>query len=516
MKLNNLFICMAVAGLCFTAACTDLEPEVYTDVKKEDYFKTPEQFSTLLANAYSQMNGEYGYLYREGYWGLQEYTTDELVIPVRGTDWDDNGAPRAMHQHTWISDSREVNNGWSFVYGGVTKCNDVLNNIKTIIGEDVPEEEYTDAQRSGIAETKTLRAFYHMLAMDIYGDGMVIDDNEHEVEQVSRKKAFEWIEQEILDNIDGLTRQVRYGSITRSVAHMMLAKLYLNAEVYTGTARWDDCAAQCDSIIDGGYGYILNSDYFETFKVSNTGNKEIILPIVFDAVYAKGNMFHLITLHYVFQQVFGFLTEPWNGPCTLGSFYDKYDNNDTRKAQWFVGPILRNYTSGDTLLYSNGSTLVNVPAIITDTVSVLIDPTANNTFEGPRFVKFELEHGIEHHANSDFPIYRYADVLLMKAECIMRSKGVDAEAVSLVNKVRERTGLADYTIATLTLDELLDERGRELAWEGHRRQDLIRFDNRFCKGTWEFKDASSEKRKIFPIPEWVLTANPNYKQNDWK
>lgn len=229
-------------------------------------------------------------------------------------------------------------------------------------------------------------------------------------------------------------------------------------------------------------------------------------------------MFHLISLHYLFQEVLGLLTQPWNGPCTLGSFYDKYDDSDARKAQWFVGPILRNLTSGDTLLYSNGSTLENVPAIITDTVTTLIDPSARNTFEGPRFVKFELERGIEYHANSDFPIYRYADVLMMKAECLMRQAGGSAtpDAVELVNQVRRRTGLPDYTVAKLTLDELLDERGREFAWEGHRRQDLIRFDNYFCNGTWEFKEKSSVNRKIFPIPQWVLTANPAYKQNIWQ
>lgn len=507
---------MMVAGMALSTACTDLEPEVYTDVLKDDYYKNSAQVSTLLANAYAQMNGEYGFLYREGYWGLQEYTTDELVIPVRGSDWDDNGAPRALHQHTWHSESREVNNAWSFAYGGVTKCNNVLNNIKELFGED--ESQYTDVIRNGLAETKVLRAFYHMLAMDVYGNA-TIDDGERKIEQYKRDSIFNWIESEIKDNIDYLGRDVRYASITRSVAHMLLAKLYLNAEVYTGTARWDDCIAQCDSIIDGGYGYELASNYFDVFKVANTGNKEIIFPIVFDAVYAKGNMFHLITLHYVHQQVYDFKTQPWNGPCTLESFYNKYDDNDARKAQWLTGPITLN---GKTLTYTvkgkdeNGNEVSNeVDAIIVPQVSKLIDPTAMNTFEGARFVKFEIEPGIEHHANSDFPIYRYADVLMMKAECLMRNHGetATAEAVDLVNQVRARTGMPDYTAGTLTMDELLDERGREFAWEGHRRQDLIRF-KKFTQGTWEFKETSSSYRNIFPIPNWVREANPGiYEQN---
>jgi hypothetical protein len=294
------------------------------------------------------------------------------------------------------------------------------------------------------------------------------------------------------------------------VAHAILAKLYLNAEVYTGTPRWEEAAAQCDSIIDGGYGYSLSPNYFTTFAKENTNNKEIIFPVVFDAVKAEGNMFHLIALHYVHQEVYGFTTQPWNGPCTLKSFYDKYADDDVRKKQWFVGPIVKD---GKTLNYENA------PAIIVPEVSTIEDPTAANTFEGARFVKFEIEQGIGHHANSDFPIYRYADILLMKAEALMHLNGGTAtqDAVDAANPVHERAGLTPYTTATLTLSDLLDERGRELAWEGHRRQDQIRFET-FTSGSWEFKDSeASSNRSIFPIPQWVLDANPGvYEQNKWK
>ncbi len=511
MKLIKLYTGIASLGLLFTTACTDLTPEIYSDVQKEDYFQTPAQFSTLIANAYAQLAGEYGYIYREGYWSMQEYTSDEVVVPTRGTDWYDAGVPIKMHTHTWEEDTRDVNNGWSFAFGGVTKCNNVLNNIINIMGTD--ESTYNDAAKSGIAETKVLRAFYHLLAMDLYGN-IHIDDNERELQQYSRTEVFNWIEQEILDNMDKLDNRVRYGSMTKPVAHTILAKMYLNAEVYTGTARWADAAAQCDSVIEGGYGYALNDDYFTTFKKNNVGNKEIIFPIVFDAVYAKGNMFHLITLHYTQQEAYGFTTETWNGPCTLKSFYDSYASNDKRKAQWFTGPVMKD---GEVIKYSN-ATLEDAPAIIVPEVTTIQDPTAANTFEGARFIKFEIEPGIEHHANSDFPIYRYADILLMKAEALMRLNGgvANQEALDAVNEVRERTGLADYTTATLTLNELLAERGRELAWEGHRRQDLIRF-GKFTTGMWEFMGTRSANRAIFPIPRWVQDDNPGiYTQNNWQ
>jgi hypothetical protein len=515
MKINikkiGLLLGLGTMALC--QSCVDLEPEVYSKMDAEEFNQNPEVFESKLGDVYVNLQREYGYVYREGYWSMQEYTTDEVVIPTRGTDWFDNGVPIAMHQHTWTFNTRDINNGWSFAYGGTAKCNNVLNNIKMIKGED--ESLYDEATWAGIAEAKTLRAFYHFLAMDLYGNA-TIDDGIHEVKQYSRKEIYEFIEAELLAAIPQLTNDVRYGSMTRPVAFALLAKLYLNAEAYCGEAQWAKCAQYCDSIINGGYGYMLDPNYMNVFKTTNTNNPEIIFPIVFDSKYAKGNMFHLITLHYVHQEVYGLTTPPWNGPCTLESFYNKYADNDKRKAQWLVGAVLNE--AGDTIMYDTGNKAIGqdglLPAVITPKVSKIEDPTKANSFEGARFVKFEPEYGIEHHANSDFPIYRYADILLMKAECLMRLNGgtANAEALALINEVHTRAGLEPY--ATITLDELLDERGRELAWEGHRRQDLIRFD-KFANGTWEFKEKTPKHVEIYPIPEWVMTANPGvYTQNN--
>ena len=515
MKRNIIFILLAVCSISFTSC--NVDTEVYSDIWEDNYYKTPEQIATLIAGAYSQLAGEYGYVYREGYWSMQEYTSDEVIVPTRGTDWYDGGVPIKMHTHTWEVDTRDINNGWSFAFGGSRKCNDVLTKLKSIKGED--ETQYDAVTKGGIAETKVLRAFYHLLAMDIYANATI--DDGRPLEQYSRTEIFNWIEKEIKENLPLLGRTPRYGSVTVPVAHAMLAKLYLNAEIYTGAPRWKDAANECDSIINGNYGYDLNDDYFTTFKKDNTGNKEIIFPVVFDAKYAHGNMFHLMTMHYTQQEVYGFTTPTWNGPCTLKSFYDKYSDKDKRKAQWFVGPIQKD---GVTLKYSN-ATLTNAPAIIVPEVTTIQDPTAANTFEGARFIKFEIEPGIAHHANSDFPIYRYADILLMKAEALMRLNGGTAtpEALILVNKVHTRAGLTPYTASELTLAELLDERGRELAWEGHRRQDLIRF-GKFTNRTWDSGISGitsvtddSPNRVIYPIPQWVLDANPGvYTQNNWR
>ncbi len=487
---------------------------------------------TTFASIYSHMTGGYyGYINREGYWGIQEITTDEVVVPTRGFDWFDNGIHIDMHQHTWNEYTITINNSWSFIYEGIKKCNETIDCITNKYRNN--QTTYPDSISSIIAEIKVMRAFYHYLAIDLYGNALIYE-NTTSKRQYSRKYIYNWIESEILNNIDMLPNLVNYGRITRPVAYMILAKLYLNAEIYTGTAQWQKCINYCDSIIEGEYGYVLSEDYFDTFKKENgvcewenintwytnenlfkanndKCNKEIIFPIIFDSEYAKGNIFHLLTLHYVHEQVYDFTTQPWNGPCTLGSFYDKYTDNDLRKAQWLVGPIMKD---GEIMKYSN-MYLTNTNAIITDTVTTIEDDKAANTFEGPRFVKFEIEPGIDAFANSDFPIYRYADVLLMKAECLMRLNYGYAteEALALINKVHTRAGLNPYT--TITLDELLDERGRELAWEGHRRQDLIRFD-KFANGIWEFKPQTSKNREIFPIPGYVIEENPEYIQNSWK
>jgi hypothetical protein len=505
--MKKIYILTFVVLGAMSMACTDLEPEVYSDVLKDDYYKTPEQFSTLLANAYAQLAGEYGYVFREGYWSLQEYTTDEVIVPTRGTDWYDNGVPRKMNEHKWEVDTRDINSGWSFAYGGVTKCNDVLDQIKIIKGDD--EAQYDEVTRFGIAETKVLRAFYHLLAMDLYGNVPIVASSGAELRQSTRSEVFAFIETEIKDNLDFLERTPSYGRVTRAVGFTLLAKLYLNAGVYAGTPRWQDAVTACDSVIDGGYGYLIEANYFTPFKINNTNCPEIIFPVVFDAVKAQGNMFHLITLHYAHQEKYNFTTQPWNGPCTTESFYDSYADNDLRKAQWFIGPITN--SKGETINYQGK------PAIIVKKISAAVDAANGNNFDGARFVKFEIEPGIEHHANNDFPIYRYADILLMRAEALMRLNGGTAttDAVAAVNQIRTRTGLDAYTTGTLTLDELLKERGRELAWEGHRRQDLIRF-NKFT-AAWDFKDPSDAYRSLFPIPQWVqdaaqgvYTQNPGY------
>ena len=435
-----------------------------------------------------------------------------------------------MHGHSWEFDTRDINNGWSFVYGGVGKCNEVLDNIVLLKGD--VESDYDAGTVAAIAETKILRAFYHLLAMDLYGNVAIVRSSSDTPKQYTRKEVFDFVEKEILDNLEKLPAKRNYGRITQGVAHAMLAKLYINAEVYTGTQKWKECIEQCEKVMDPSFEYALDTDYFNVFAINNTGNPEIIFPIVFDATYAKGNMFHLMTLHYVHQDVYGFTTQPWNGPCTTHSYLNKFSDNDARKAQFFVGEIKDK--TGKVLKYTipadktNGIEEHLVDAVITPQITSIKDVTKSNTFEGGRFVKFQVEDDIDHHANNDFPIYRLADIYLMKAEAELRLNG-QVKDISYVNQLRARAGVSAYSAADFDLSEIIEERARELAWEGHRRQDLIRF-GMFTGGKylWPWKGAkpadnatenangkaTSEIYNLFPIPKWVRDANSGvYQQN---
>ncbi len=258
----------------------------------------------------------------------------------------------------------------------------------------------------------------------------------------------------------------------------------MNAEVYTGTAKWAETIAACDKIINQG-GFSLHNDYLGLFKDVAPTN-EVILAIYVDGAKAPRNIIGIRSLHGPHgNALFGFST--WNGATVHQDFVNKYESGDARKAQWVTGP-----QPGGVNYQLNISSL-----------------SAAGMEEGARNIKFlpvpPYDGGT---SSNDFPVYRYADILLMKAEAIKRSGGTGAKA--LVDQVRARAGLAPLA-GEPTLDNIYDERGKEFAWEGMRRQDMIRF-NKFNLAH-DFKGVSSPHYKLFPIPVQALNANKNLVQN---
>jgi hypothetical protein len=348
--------------------------------------------------------------------------------------------------------------------------------------------------------------------MDLYGSVPIIteDTPPGNPPQNTRVEVFTFVEKDIKEALPDLRDGkggAFYARFTKGAANALLAKLYLNAEVYTGTPRWADAITAADAVINSPVGYGLNPDYFANFAVNNAGNSstynENLFVIAYDKNLATGMDMQMRTLHYAQGVVFGLSVNPWNGFATRAEFYNSYADNDRRKAMWLAGEQRDN--SGNVIRYTDAVDNVNKPLVFTPEISSLERALQN---EGVRNVKYEVQrNNSNRYQDNDYVVIRFADVLLMKAEALLRTG--DASGLPLVNQVRARAGLPAFD--ALTLDNLLAERGRELAWEMWRRNDLIRF-GRF-EDPWQFKTNSQPFRRLFPIPAQQLSNNPNLKQN---
>ncbi|SDK45159.1 Starch-binding associating with outer membrane [Catalinimonas alkaloidigena] len=480
---------LAGCALGFVAfhACTNLEEEVYDQIPQGEFGKNQEQLDALVGPLFGSLADYFGH------YAALNTATDEQVIPTRGGDWKDGDQWKRVQQHDWNAqlDDNLFNGLWTFCYNNITSINQQLDN-------ELITSELTKAQ------LRALRAFYHYVAMDNFGNVIIADGQSSDTpEQSSRAEVYNFIEQELLTVLPNLPTDVvaSYGRTNKYVAHMILAKLYLNAEVYTGTAQWEKAKAQCDSIINSN-AYGLSGDFFSNFAVRNQDSPEIILAAPMDASARGGMNIQMRTLHYQSQLTYNLPQAPWNGYCTLAEFYNSFEEGDTRKQMWLVG---QQYTATGDSIYDEGVPLAFTVTIPDFTMSA--GPTAR--IAGARSVKYQIQAnppGTDQ--SNDFVIFRLADVYMMRGEAKFRL-GDMAGAMEDINYVRERRGVEGFS--TLTADDILAERGREFAWEYHRRQDLIRF-GRFTDA-WEFKPASTEARELYPIPQSQINLNPKLKQN---
>ena len=304
--------------------------------------------------------------------------------------------------------------------------------------------------------------------------------------------------------LDEVPAANNYGRVTQAMAYTMLSKLYLNAKEWIGKEMWRETSDACDKVI--GFGKLsLEPDYFSNFKVNNEDSKENIFVVAVDNIYTSSAMiFHQMCLHTLSQQTFGIVDFCWDGFCAMESHYKLYTDQDVRKKSWLEGPQFD--SSGNPLMLGPNRQLTyrpQVKALYNEYDPALLD-------DGVRFAKYEYESGLMNGMNNDYAFYRYADILLMKGEALVRL-GRASEALSYFNEVRARAGAPLYQEKDLTLEEILNERSRELAWEGCRRQDLIRFGK--WNDAWYEKEAKGDFTKLFPIPYWAIDTNVKLKQN---
>jgi hypothetical protein len=535
MKRNQYIVALIFLVSIVLASCTKLDKKIYSVTPIDNFWQTPDQIAAGIAPAYQALQA----LPDGPVYNLNELTSDEMLAPTRGGDWDDGGIWRQLWQHTWNSGSSLVNDAWSAVYNGIGKINFILYQVNNLTEKPANIDNIN-------AELKTLRAYFYFLALDLYGNVPLVTDYKTDANSVTnstRQQVFDFIEQDIKDNIELLSPTVdytTYGRVTKWFAFTVLAKLYLNAEVYTGSPRWEDCMAACDSVILSGK-YQLESDYFANFAVKNETSAENIFVIPFDNINIGGNGYEMDNLHYQSQATFQLSGGPYNGFCTGAGFYYTYDTNsvystagtntyrtflDARTGQFLVGqqfstpftyPPNKNvlYASTDaSIILKDAGTGLNLSFY--PGIKELSNSADSFRLAGVRSIKYFPEAGTAGDQSNDVVIYRLADVLLTKAEAEIRN-GTITDALDLVNWVRERAygnTLHDWTMVDLTLDNILAERGRELAYENFRRQDLIRF-GRFGNARVPDKaaDPSDGHLNLFPIPDQQRIANPNLAQN---
>ncbi|MBU1010466.1 MAG: RagB/SusD family nutrient uptake outer membrane protein [Bacteroidetes bacterium] len=476
------------------AGCTKLDEKLYDKIPGDQYPENASQVANLSVDAYKRLQNLAD---DNGWWLLaQEISSDELCGPTRGSDWFDGGKWLDMHTHSWSYENEGVNRMWGTFWEGITSCNQIIDMLNSL-----PQNESILAK---VAEVEVMRSFYYYLLMDNYGDAPYLTTanlpSDFQPLKVPRKDIYDSLVTTIETNLKFMKPIDNKLLATRYMGFALLAKLYMNAEVYTGTAQWAKAGQYCDSILAGPYN--LESNLSAPFVTNNDKSSEIIFSIPYDEDNFTGFRIHMRTLHYQSNLTYDMPVGPWNGFAVVPTFFDTFDASDKRKDAWFIyGP---QYTSGGEVIVES---ITGEPLDIDPYLPALFMAEGEFTPKqirttGARVGKYEIKLGAKENLSNNFPLFRLTDFYLMKAETEIR-QGNNGDA--WVNPIRERAGVADWS--GTTLDQLLAERGRELWMEGHRRQDLIRYGK--WENSWWEKPATDGSKRTFPIPKWAIDGNPN-------
>lgn len=513
-------------------SCTNLDEKVYSSVTESSYIYEKGDATKLVGAVYENLRDYYSVANR-----TQEISSDEIVMPANLTGgWDDGGIYRRMHLHQWNSEQGTILSLWSSLYHGIVLSNQVLYKLQN---DNIPLSE-TENIDELIAEVKALRAFYYWIVMDNWRNPpLIIEPNNDLPCNSNRSEIFDFIVSDlksIIDNLPSEKNSSTYGRFTKSAAHALLANIYLNAEVYINIPKWDECIDECDKIIDSGL-YRLDDDYRTPFLSNNEISNENILVVPYDEIYAKGFSYYLEALHKANKDSYNLESTPWGTGAYKGvpQFIDTYDVDDDRLyATWLMGA---QYNLDGTPCVGFID-LKNKPLIYENKMRNGLQVGEG---EGYRWLKYEIPVGSKNSLNNDFVIFRYAQIYMMKAECLLRLGKIN-EAAYLVSEVRKRAFKNNPEKAIVSGEDLLapssyiygevvdyklipqnevlpeefgrfyDELGWEFAGELMRRRDMIRFGV-YTKAKWLSHTSSEEYKEVFPIPLRVLDSNINLEQD---
>jgi hypothetical protein len=528
MKMKNIkfqLIAFLSMSLLITSCESDLnvEPQGLTQQTVEQFYAQPGAYKQALAGVYGNLSitgtggagsSNLGGIdagtsqYSRVLWYMQNLSTDEVVW-----SYENDPGVREIQKNIWTASNPIVRGMFSRGMFQVALVNEYLRQTSDakLSGRGVTDAQLIADIQIYRAEARALRALAYYHLMDLYGKAAFVTENDEigvTGPEYNRQQLFTYIESELNAILPILkdSRTNEYGRLDKSFANMILAKIYLNAQVYINANKYQECITKCQEIINGGY--TLNSNYLNNFKADNNTSNELIFGIESsgEATQNFGATTIIINGQVGSLEANGaqFGVGGFGGALRLRKqFVQKFDgaqfNTDTRK----------NIISG--------TRNIEITDVLDRDQGFLLAKFSNISSTGTAGVSTTF-------VETDYPLFRLADVYLMYAEAQMRKDNANANAVSLgfLNALRQRAnnGAVTGNITSANLDYIIDERSRELHWEGHRRQDLIRF-NKFSGGAynWAWKGNAvngvpfSSNLNVFPIPQAALQSNPNLTQN---
>ncbi|MCY1479804.1 SusD family protein [compost metagenome] len=512
--------------LAIGVSCTDdldVEPQDDDDFTAEKFYENPQAYRMFLAKLYLGLakagNGEGDggedlagirndfSPYLRAFYTLQQLPTDESVIA-----WQDGNLP-SMNTHTWTSNNEFIYVMYSRTFYQISLANEFLRqSTPEKLGSRNVAPEILSDMTSYRAEARFLRALSLYHAMDLFGKVPIVTENDpvgfFYPQQREKLEVFNYIKDELIA-IDADLKESRtneYGRVDKIAAKMLLAKLYLNAEVYIGQNKYAEAATALEPVLNSSY-QIANVPYKYLFMADNDVNgaqNEFIFPVRFDGQYTTSGgtnyLVHASILSSMNASDFG-VDGGWKGLRARRELVNKFAD-------------VTGASDNRAMFHTTGQTL-DIASIADETQGYGVTKWTNKKSDGSNGSSPSGAY-----VDTDFPLFRLGDAYLMYAELAARGHGSLSQAVTYVNALRTRANAGTVGQADLTLDFILAERSRELYWECHRRQDLIRF-GKFTGGSymWQWKGNSangapiSDHLKLFPIPDRAKSANPTLVQN---
>ena len=522
MKKNIFRIIAVIMPLWILASCTNLDIYPENTSSSEIVFSTLEGTKGALAKVYAaySLTGNQGPAgktdlpipgvdegsnadFLRGWFNHQELPTEEAHCL-----WNDAGIPE-LNDLNFTTDDKFTSGLYYRIIMQIMYANEFVRNAREELGAEVINFK---------AEARFIRAFDYWVLMDLFGNPPFVTENDKLGAlpvQTNRNDLFKYVESELLDiannNLLKAPKTNEYGRADQAAAWALLARLYLNAEVYTGTARWADALNYSKKVIEAGFS--LKGNYEHLFLADNNlNNPEVILPITYDGSRTRlyGGTTFLIncTFNGDYIEKYAniligsgiYVNANWSGYRIRKEMSEKFESGDKRYL--FVG---ENPALGD------NPTEFPYGLMVYKYRNIKSNSTPGNIVDGSDRT----------YADTDFPLFRLAEQYLIYAEAVVRGGGgTRPEALGYINQLRYRAGVANINDSQLTANFILDERARELYWECFRRTDLIRY-NQFTSSAyiWEWKGGVKAGRgvsshfNLYPIPASDLNANTNMDQN---